>query len=99
MVQITRTTKNAPSVVIIGAIITLGFIAGYFYYAQIGAEPEAKIPPAAAASLDTALSKFKDLKLNFGPFDDLKFKSLRVFGESPVQPGATGKQDLFSPIQ
>ena len=90
-------TKNSTSPVILFAILALGFIVGYFYYAQALQD---RVQPIAPLEIppDDNLAKFKDLSFDFAPFDDFKFKSLRIFGESPVQPGATGRVDIFAPF-
>jgi len=90
-------TKNSTSPVLLFAVVILGFIIGYFYYEGVLKDQAVQILLPQTATGDT-LAKFKDLTIDFGPLDDLKFKTLRIFGESPVQPGATGKIDLFSPF-
>ncbi len=72
-------------------------MAGYVFYFMLIKGSIAEIPLPAAAQ-DNALSKFKDLSLDFSIFDDVRFKSLRIFGESPVQPGQTGRADIFAPF-
>ena len=90
-------TKNSTSPVIIIAIAALGFIAGYFYYSQTLSDQALPIYPIIIPA-DDNLIKFKDLKLDFSALDNLTFKNLRIFGESPVQPGATGRGDIFAPF-
>ncbi len=90
------TSKENPSKVIPIAIMVLGIIAGYFFFSLTIQGSEAGIPPPVAT--DDTLSKFKDLKLDFSIFDDTGFKSLKTFGESPVQPGPTGRTDIFAPF-
>ena len=78
-------------------ILVLAFAIGYLYYSQSIQPNQLPIaPPPISAEND--LAKFKDLTINFSILDDVKFKSLRVFGESPVKPGATGKRDIFGPF-
>lgn len=89
--------KENPSRVIPIAIMVLGIIAGYLFYSLTIKGNNVGIPPPAAAQDDT-LSKFKDISLDFSIFDDLRFKSLKIFGELPVQPGATGRVDIFAPF-
>ena len=90
-------TKNSSSPVVSLAIVALGLIVGYFYYAQALSDLPQSFAPLEIPANDT-LIKFKDVTLDFEPFDELEFKALRIFGESPVQPGATGKADLFAPF-
>lgn len=89
--------KTNPSKVIPAAIVVIGIIAGYFFYTSFIKEEFVEIPLPAAIQ-DGTLSKFKDLSLDFSAFDDSRFKSLRIFGESPVQPGQTGRTDIFAPF-
>lgn len=89
--------KNTTSAVILLLIVAFGFIAGYFFYSQNPQDKTANIPPSRVA-LDDSLVKFRTLKLNFSAFDDLTFKTLRIFGESPVLPGTTGRADIFAPF-
>lgn len=89
--------RDSTSPVILLAIVILGAILGYFYYNSALKDQAFVIPTFEIPPNDT-LSGFKDFKLDFSPFDNLKFRALRVFGESPVQPGSTGKSDLFAPF-
>ena len=77
------------------AIIVLGIIAGYLFFSMTIQGGEMGIPPPVTT--DDTLSKFKDISLDFSIFDDARFKSLKIFGESPVQPGLTGRADIFAP--
>jgi len=92
----TGTSKENPSKVIPIAIIVLGVIAGYLFFSLTIQGTEVEIP--LPVTTDDTLSKFKDLSLDFSIFDDARFKSLKIFGESPVQPGATGRVDIFAPF-
>jgi len=89
-------TENKHSPIILVSLLIASLIGGYFYYVQV-LKPEA-LPIQTGVSATDTLSKFKDLKLDFSILDDAKFKSLKIFGESPVQPGATGRVDLFAPF-
>jgi hypothetical protein len=93
----TGINRENPSKVIPIAIIILGILAGYLFYSLTIKGTEVGIPPPAVSQDDT-LSKFKDINLNFSVFDDFRFKSLKIFGESPVQPGPTGRVDIFAPF-
>ncbi len=96
--MVSRTSnRDETSPVILIAIAVLGLIAGYFYYSSVLKSGIVEVPPSNIQTSDN-LSKFKDLKLDFSPFDQLKFKSLTIFGESPVQPGSTGRADPFAPF-
>ncbi len=87
--------RNQQSPIVLIAIILLGLIAGYFYYSQVLQGQPTSIAPSTVLPNDT-LSKFKDFKFNFSILDDPQFKSLKIFGDSPVLPGQTGKPDAFS---
>jgi hypothetical protein len=89
--------KENSSKVIPIAIVVLGFVAGYLFYFLTIKGTEAEIP-SPAVSQDDTLSRFKDINLDFSVFDDFRFKSLKVFGELPVQPGTTGRVDIFAPF-
>ena len=78
-------------------IIIVGFAIGYFYYSQWIVPLVAPIEPPAVAGKDD-LKKFESMNINFLILDNKKYKALETFGESPVNPGATGKKDLFAPI-
>jgi hypothetical protein len=93
----TGINKENPSKVILIAIIILGLLGGYLFYYLTIKGTEVKIP-APTISQDDTLSKFKNIDLNFSVFDDFRFKSLKIFGESPVQPGPTGRVDIFAPF-
>ena len=88
--------NSSPRLYII-LIIAIGLVGGYVVYSQWLKPAEALIPPPAISSQDS-LSTFKDLKIDFSILDNPAYKSLITSGESPVNPGITGKTDLFAPI-
>ncbi len=75
-------------------IVVLGGMVGYFLYAQKGSGGALPLP---AAIQDDAYLKFKDMRFDFSLFQQKQFQTLKTFGEYPLQPGVTGKQDLFAP--
>ncbi|MBI2674218.1 MAG: hypothetical protein HYX22_00570 [Candidatus Yanofskybacteria bacterium] len=88
-----QTTNNSMMIL----ILVVAFAVGYLYYSQSIVPAQLPInPPPVAASDDLAM--FKNLAIDFSILDDTKFKSLRMFGESPVKPGVTGKRDIFAPF-
>lgn len=89
--------QNNQSILISALIIVLGFAAGYFYYSQWAVSARVLIEPPLVVGRDD-LDKFKDLKIDFSILDNKKYKALEVFGEAPVNPGVTGKKDIFAPI-
>lgn len=78
-------------------IVLIGLVGGYIVYSQWIAPTEALIPPTPISSQDT-LTTFKNLKIDFSVLDNPGYKSLITSGESPVNPGITGKKDLFAPV-
>ena len=78
-------------------MLVAAFAVGYLYYSQSIQPAQLPIKPPPLSEKDN-LSMFKDLTIDFSILDDAKFKSLRVFGESPVRPGVTGKRDIFAPF-
>lgn len=79
-------------------IILLGLIAGYLFYSNFIAPNKEPIKLPNVIVNDT-LSKFRDIKsFNFGIFDNLAFKSLKILGDVPVQPGSTGRANPFEPF-
>jgi hypothetical protein len=92
----TDINRENPSRVIPIAIMILSVLAGYLFYSLTIKGTEVEIP-APSVSQDDTLLKFKDVKVDFSVFDDFRFKSLKIFGESPVQPGPTGRVDIFAP--
>ena len=78
-------------------IVVVAFAIGYLFYSQSIQPAQLPINPPPLSARDD-LAKFKDLTIDFSILDDSRFKSLRVFGESPVRPGVTGKRDLFAPF-
>ena len=77
--------------------LVVAFAVGYLYYSQSIQPAQLPIGPVPLSERDD-LTVFKDLTIDFSILDDTRLKSLRVFGESPVKPGVTGKRDLFAPF-
>ncbi len=75
-------------------IILLGFAGGYLYSSQVMGEFTA---PALPSDGKETFEKLKALKADFSVLTNKDIQALRIFGESPVNPGATGKSDLFAP--
>lgn len=89
--------SNNQTTLIVALIIVLGFAAGYFYYSQWAVPARVPVEPPPVAEKDD-LKTFENLKIDFSILDNKKYKGLEVFGESPVNPGITGKKDIFAPI-
>ncbi len=91
------TLRNETSPVILVAIVLLGLIAGYFYYSQFLVDNYPQLSPVAIAKNDTLL-QFKGTSFNFSVLDSNIFRALKTLGESPVNPGQTGRVDIFAPF-
>jgi hypothetical protein len=89
--------SNNQTTLIVALIIVLGFAVGYFYYSQWLVPARVVTEPPSVTGRDD-LKKFENLKIDFSVLDNKKYKALEIFGESPVNPGVTGKKDIFAPI-
>jgi len=89
--------SNNQTTLIVALIIVVGFAVGYFYYSQWAVPARVALEPPPVAGGDD-LKIFENLKIDFSILYNNKYKALEVFGESPVNPGITGKKDLFAPI-
>ena len=89
-------TSPSSSKLYIALIILVGLIGGYVVYSQWLKPAEALIPAPLISNQDN-LATFKNLKIDFNVLDDSAYKGLITSGESPVNPGITGKKDLFAP--
>jgi hypothetical protein len=89
--------SNNQTTLIVSLIIVIGFALGYFYYSQWAVPARVPIEPPPIAGRDD-LKTFENLKIDFSILDNKKYKTLEIFGESPVNPGTTGKKDIFAPI-
>jgi len=88
--------SSSTSPIILIAVVAFGILGGYLYYSQFVGAPE-PIPTPVVATQDS-LSRLATVNLNFAIFDQPLFQSLRIYGEAPVQPGTTGRQDIFAPF-
>ncbi|MBI2003627.1 MAG: hypothetical protein HYS78_01480 [Parcubacteria group bacterium] len=79
-------------------LVLLALVAGFVFYFQVikpGQVNEYELLPSVRAEI-SKLRTFRVLELDFSVFDRADFKSLRIFGESPVKTAPGGKNDLFS---
>jgi hypothetical protein len=74
-------------------IVFLGVAAGLIYYMGL-IDPE--VPAASVTYPD--LLRFRTMSLNFSVLDETSFENLETFGEIPVNPGATGRDNIFDPF-
>lgn len=89
-------TSPSSSKLYVLLIVFIGVIGGYIAYSQWIKPAEALIPAPAITNQDS-LTALKNLKIDFKALDDAAYKSLITSGESPVNPGVTGKKDIFAP--
>lgn len=87
-------SQSSSNKLYIALIIILGLAGGYLLYSQF-IQPMETAVPAPAISKDSSTAK--NINVNFKVLDDSAYKALITSGESPVNPGATGKKDLFAP--
>jgi hypothetical protein len=87
-----KTTTNKLLLIL---IVVVGFCGGYFYYSQFVTESSVVTSPFAGKRDD--LTVFKDFKLNTTVLESSTYRMLQIFGELPVIPGSSGKQNPFAP--
>ncbi len=80
---------------ILVVIIIAGTVLGFFYYAN--SSSDFFITPPLDGKIDD-LSMFANLSLDISGLEQGKLSKLKIFGESPVNPGTTGKTNPFAPI-
>lgn len=83
------------SKVMLGFIIFIGAAAGYLYYSQTSEV----IVDIGGPPISQELEKFDRIKLDFSILEDERYRSLEVYGEIPVDPGVTGRKNIFAPIE
>jgi hypothetical protein len=88
--------KQSSNNIFILLILIVAFAFGYLYYSKLIVSNQIVISPLPFALDD--LDKFKNININFSVLENEKFKTLKIFGEFPVKPTATGKKNLFAPF-
>jgi len=83
------------SKVLLGFIIFIGSAVGYLYYSQTSEI----FVDTGGPPISQELEKFDKIKLDFSILEDERFKALEVYGEIPVNPGVTGRRNIFAPIE
>lgn len=93
-------SQNSPENLYAILIIVFGVVLGYILYSNQPFPIEVSAPALEAARPDEAetVTKLENISLDFSIFDNIVFKELKIFGEIPVIPGVTGKNDPFSPF-
>ena len=81
--------------IMLGFIIFIGAAAGYLYYSQTSEI----IVDTGGSPISQELENFDRIKLDFSILEDERYKSLEVYGEIPVNPGVTGRKNIFAPIE
>lgn len=89
--------STGPSKLYLLLIVLIGLIGGYVLYGQI-IKPSEEAIAAPAVDKQDNLNSFRNMKIDFNAIKNISSKDLIVSGESPVNPGVTGKKDLFAPI-
>lgn len=92
-----QTKSNAENIYLI-LVVIFGLVVGYMLYSSAILPVAEESSGVAVKPVDTEyMAKLEALKLDFGIFDNIVFKELKIFGEIPVVPGKTGKADPFGP--
>jgi hypothetical protein len=89
--------QQATNKLILLAIVFLGLALGYMYTIYF-VEPMVLPQPQSSSKVNAARLSESINKIKWDVTESLEFKSLEIFGESPVVPGLTGKRDIFAPI-
>ncbi|MDP3954083.1 MAG: hypothetical protein Q8Q06_01535 [bacterium] len=77
--------------------IFIGIVAGYLFYSQTLQDRVLEVAPLPIREGDS-LDQLKDKSFDFSVFDNVEYRNLRLFGEVPVNPGVTGRIDIFAPF-
>lgn len=88
--------ENSPNNLYLGLIVVFGLGLGYLLYSN-ATVPTPELSSANIAASETDALKIESLRLDLSIFENLLFKELKIFGDIPVEPGTTGKTNLFSP--
>jgi hypothetical protein len=73
-------------------IIVLGVAASLIYYTGLTAPSVPETP-----RIYPDLLEFNTMSLDFSVLERESFENLRTFGDIPVRPGATGRENIFAP--
>lgn len=92
-------SQNGSENLYVVLIIIFGVVLGYIFYSSQLFSIEVSAPASEVTRPDDAetVTKLESVFLDFSIFDNVIFKELKIFGEIPVTPGITGKNDPFSP--
>lgn len=95
----TFSSQNSSENLYTALIVIFGMVLGYLLYSNQFFPIELPVAEVTAVRPDDVenAAKLESLRLNFGIFDNISFRELKIFGAIPVVPGATGKNDPFNP--
>jgi len=79
--------------VLLYVIMIFGFVMGYLYNLQ--SDPIAAVPVLDNRFSLTPLKSLEGARIDQSVFSSEQYKSLRIFGSLPVQPGGGGKDNPF----
>lgn len=83
---------------IIILIIVVGIASGYLYYSQIVGPLKVEIPAPLLTTGKDTLTQFQNISVDLSILSNAMYTKLGIYGESPVNPGVTGKKDIFAPF-
>ena len=87
--------SNKQTRLIVILIIFVGLVSGYVYYTRFATLDDQGLPLLPDYSKDN-LGQFKNIRFDFKLLDSSTIRSLKFFGESPIKPDLTGKNNPFS---
>ncbi len=89
--------QQTTNKLIAGLIVLLGLAAGYLYNIYL-VDSFSLVSPASSQKVNPEKLQKMIGEINWKITDNDQFKSLEIYGESPVDKGVTGKKDIFAPI-
>lgn len=102
MVVQPRKQHTSSASLLVGFIIFLGIALGYvLYVTELIQLPVAEIEPAPV-NADDSLTRFRTVTKSQATLDRIlesdTYRTLEIFGESPVNPGTPGRTNIFAPF-
>ena len=83
---------------ILSFIVMIGLILGYLNFSELEEEPASTISKESIIN-KSDIELFSVFGVDFSVFESETYKSLEIFGESPVDIGTTGqKKNPFAPF-
>lgn len=90
-------SKPSPENIYAFLIVLFGVVLGYILYSHQLFSITEPVSMTVRPPDTENMAKLEAVKLDFSIFENIIFQELRVFGEIPVTPGTTGKDNPFSP--